>query len=167
MLSHILAADHLPAAGQPGSIAMTNRTTPLLAAALLAGACSSSPLESELDDLDDARARWEARAIDDYRFQLAYTCECLGYGPIAIEVRDGVIVSAEWAGLEGPGTQGELRAMTVEQMFDRIRASLDEDPHWMRSHYAGDGYPLDVLFDFSEETVDDEWGFVVSAFEAL
>ena len=137
----------------------------VLSCAALA-ACSSSPLEPEWDDLEEARFRWQEAGIADYSFELRRICECLGTGPVLIVVEDGVIVSTEWVGTP-PAEPLVPFSATVDELLDLIGETLADEPARATASYAPAGYPIDVMFDLDETTADDEWGISIRAFTPL
>ena len=132
----------------------------------LAG-CSSSPLEIERNDFEEAKLRWENSGIADYSFQLRRVCgECLPDGPVLIVVEDGEIVSTEWIGTPPPQPAVPF-ALTIDELLALIGETLAERPHRVTSSYARAGYPIDVSFDMDEVAVDDEWGVSIREFTRL
>lgn len=129
------------------------------------GGCAS-PLETERDDLEEAKLRWEQGGIADYSFQLGHICECLPDGPVLIVVEDGEIVSRQWVGTP-PAHPVVPFALTIDELLELIDETLVERPHRVTASYAPDGYPIDVFFDMDETTADDEWGVSVREFTRL
>lgn len=130
------------------------------------GGCSSSPVETERNDFEEARLRWEDSGIADYSFQLRRICECLPDGPVLIVVEDGEIVSTEWVGTPPPQPTVPF-ALTIDELLALIGETLAERPHRVTSSYAREGYPIDVSFDMDEITADDEWAVSIREFTRL
>jgi len=82
------------------------------------------PGTGQLSELQQRRAAWLLRAIDDYRFQLQISCFCGAEitRPVTIEVRGGAIAKVE--DLETGRAVPALSAYpTVTKLFD---AAIDE-----------------------------------------
>ena len=145
---------------------------PLLALALLAGACDGGPFgpSGAEAELRAARARWERQGAADYAYTVRRTCFCGPdvAGPVRVEVRGGRTVSV--SPFEGrplfPGAFDRLD--TVEEMFASVQDAIDAGPYLLDARYdPARGYPVSVAVDYERNAVDDEGGFVVSDFVLL
>ncbi len=133
--------------------------------ALLIG-CASDPLEPEMDALSAARARWSTAGLRDYEFEFQRLCFCGPdfVRPLHLVVVDGSVSSATYLDTGEPA-MGPLDSFpTIEDLFDEIRAALDQGADSVVASYDRDsGYPTRVEIDFIEQAIDDEMTFVVSA----
>ena len=138
---------------------------PLLPIVLLA-ACDDYALEEQWAELERAEVRWERAGIDDYAFTMYYHCECLVSGEFAIVVHADSITSAKRVDDSGP-LDDTVPAMTVPQMFERIRADLAREPDDVSLRFHERGYPLMADFDFDEAFVDEEQSFGIDQLTGL
>lgn len=148
------------------------RARALLTAAVLAattgGACGTGPLRPQRDALDAARERWAAAALTSYTFEVQRSCFCIEryVRPMRIEVVGGDVVSAVYAD-DGTTVAAEIEPPTVTDLFEEIRAAIEQEAHSMEATYhSGLGYPLDVSIDFIERAVDEEMAFSIHHLEA-
>ncbi len=141
---------------------------PLLALALLAGACSDGPFDASgaRDELRAARSVWQRERPADYAYTVARVCYC-GHevaGPVRVEVRGGQTP------LGGQGLrEGAFDGLdTVEELFAAVEAAIEADPYQLSAGYDSErGHPLVLAVDYDRQAVDEEGGFVVSDFTAL
>ena len=121
-----------------------------------------------LEEVDAARARWDASGVSEYRWTLTPRCFC-GLQPTTVTVRGGVPVDvvvnghsiqpAEW-------DETQLPSLTVEAVF----AQIDENAGADALSYTFDpelGYPTSVQADVWKEAVDDEWSLTIDRFQRL
>lgn len=142
----------------------------LLLVGLVGATGCASPLDLAWTGLEQAERRWAENAPDHYAFTYQDICYC-ALQIIHSEVRDGVVVAAEWGGADedpGPESGPEPEGYTVEDLFERIRKELERDPFEATTHFDPVlGYPTRVFFDYQENTIDEEWGFRVEGFTVL
>jgi Family of unknown function (DUF6174) len=157
---------------------VARRTVPVLASALLLLAgCSllpgSTPTVPEPvavppagpigpGDLAAQRAIWDAQAIDDYRWDVSFECECLLNGATTVTVVDGIATGAlnngqpvELAGIEG-------FPLTIEAVFDAAAATL-RGGGTVDATWGAGGLPTRLRLDRDVQAVDDELGIVVGS----
>ncbi len=131
-------------------------------------AACSDPLGPERDALEANRARWASLEIVSYRYEYALNCYCGGPGaqPVAVLVQDGDVVAVSNPdGSEVAGPWEPADYPTIEDLFDRVEESLNREPYEARVKYdAQYGYPADAYFDFEQNAIDEEFGFVVTEF---
>jgi hypothetical protein len=140
-------------------------TIVLVLAALLTAACGD-PLDEEWEELERAEAHWERADIEDYAFTLLYGCFCELAGEFAIVVHGDSITSAKRVDDSGP-LSDTVPAMTVPEMFARIRTGLEREPDRVTLRYHELGFPQTAEFDFEENAADEEWSFGVDEFHDL
>ena len=77
------------------------------------------PGTGELSELQDRRAAWVSRGINDYRFRLQISCFCGGdiTRPMLIEVRGGAIVKV-WDLETGKAVANVSAYPTITSLFD-------------------------------------------------
>jgi len=73
----------------------------------------------QLSELQDRRAAWVARGINDYRFQLQISCFCGGdiTRPVLVEVR-GSAVAKVWDLETGKQVANTALYLTITELFD-------------------------------------------------
>lgn len=145
---------------------------PLLALALLAGACSGGPFDASgaRAELRAARAVWQREGAADYAYTVGRACYC-GHevaGPVRVEVRGGRTVSVQPLG--GMSVrQGAFDGLdTVEELFAAVEDAIEADPYRLAASYdPGRGHPLTLAVDYDRRAADEEGGFIVGDFTAL
>lgn len=125
-------------------------------AALLTGACGSSPFELSSTAVADFRARWEAAGIADYEYEYRRQCECLDTRPARIEVRNGRVANATYSD-SGEPTGPNAATPTIDDLFDLIESAIRDEAATLRVSYDPRlGYPTQITIDYDVETADDE-----------
>ncbi len=121
----------------------------------------------ERDELERARARWEAAALRDYRYEYRRLCFCPPLRGI-VEVRDGEVVAAVDPETGEAVPEEELEPFpTVDELFGTLAQWISRDPHTMEVAYDPDlGYPRSAFFDFEFNVADEEQGFEASGLVA-
>jgi len=130
---------------------------------LLALAGCGDGFEEEWTRLAGAERRWERADIHSYAFTLHYGCFCPLNGEFAIVVENDVVISAKRIDDSGP-LEDTVPAMTVPEMFGRIRTGLESEPEGVTLVFADLGYPELVRFDLEGNAADDEWSFGIDEF---
>ena len=145
---------------------------PLLALALLAGACTGGPFGASgaRAELQAARALWERQGAADYAYTVRRVCYCAPdvAGPVRVEVRGGRTVSV--APVAGQSLRaGTFDALdTVEELFGAVEDAIGADPHQLAASYdSARGHPLALAVDYDRRAVDEEGGFQVTDFGVL
>lgn len=123
--------------------------------------------EAALAELDAAEARWEAAGIRRYRLVERPVCFCVA-ATHTLLVEDGVAVEVTTE-TDAPDQQGPFgTALTVEELFTRLRADLEAGAAAVRVAYDPEtGAPLEVFVDVSELMADEEWGMTVLELTSL
>ncbi|MDH3753804.1 MAG: DUF6174 domain-containing protein [Acidimicrobiia bacterium] len=130
-----------------------------------AGPADDDPTVADDEDragLDQARARWSAVDLTDYRYEIVYHCECSieHRGPFEITVRDGVFVSA--TSVEGFGDSAVPDVLLIDQTFELIESAITERTDIEVTYDASTGQPLDVIIDVDAVAVDGGLSFTMS-----
>lgn len=135
--------------------------------ALLA-ACSDITGTSDAAELRRALVRWSAQDIDDYRMTIRRQGGMIAAAAI-VTVRDGQPVSVQpIAPGEGVPASFFERFDTVEDLFEMVANAHDDGADRIDAEYHRQlGVPVDVYVDPERNTADEEYGFVVEAFEPL
>jgi hypothetical protein len=98
--------------------------TTIAAIALAVGGCreTSSPAEG----LASARARWAAHGPASYDMVVSRSCECVPgtSGPVAISVRNGVVISRNYPNDAPVPPEYAAAFPTVPDLFDIIDAAV-------------------------------------------
>jgi hypothetical protein len=145
---------------------------PLLALALVAGACTGGPFDASgaRGELRAARAVWQRERPADYAYTVGRVCFCGQEvaGPVRVEVRGGQTVSVQPLGGQSL-RQGAFDDLdTVEELFRAVEDAIEADPYQLSAGYDTErGHPLILSVDYDQRVVDEEGGFVVSDFTAL
>ncbi|NRF65761.1 hypothetical protein HLB44_02055 [Aquincola sp. S2] len=115
-----------------------------------------------------AKQRWLDANVRSYRFTYSMSCFCPSRGPIAVTVRDNLVIEAhaKETGMALPAE--ELKSVqTIGRIFDRIDDAYAHKASVIR--VTADqtyGYPTSVYIDYSGGFVDDEVGFTIVEFVA-
>ncbi|MDX1419891.1 MAG: DUF6174 domain-containing protein [Rubricoccaceae bacterium] len=124
--------------------------------------------ETTPEELDAARARWQAAGLADYRFVYEVSCFCPedARGPFTITVRDGVVQEVLFQGR--PLDPEDPRHPTLDALFTTLGDAFSADAALVRAAYHPTlGYPLSAYVDYETMMADEELGFAVSAFTPL
>lgn len=130
------------------------------------------PIESNLgadpDDLsevENAFARWDEAAIDDYRYVLTVHCECPEQvsGPFEVTVRDGRL---DAAALIGDGSAVE-DVISIVDAFDLIGLAIFSGTEVDVTYDALLGYPQRVIIDPEAVAVDGGTAFNITDLESI
>ena len=134
---------------------------------LLLTACSQTvpATSSAPETLDEARARWAAADLDDYRMTLTRSCFCPEYyrGPFEVAVDDGEVTAVGFQGRELPAD----RVLTVDALFDLLAEAYASGAARVEVTYdATLGYPTSLYIDQDEQMADEEVGYTVEGLSA-
>ena len=133
------------------------------------------PIEDEPDGpisgedkraLEVARVLWEVAALEDYRYQLTFHCECplATSGPFEVTVRGGETWSVVGP-LAGSGPLPDK--VMIEDFFDVIAITIDAGTDVDITYDDVLGYPVLAIIDTEAVAVDGGLAFSVSEFEAI
>lgn len=152
----------------------------LLMLAIVLSACSTVANAGEpKSEVEQARDKWQAANISHYRFSLFISCFCVFTEnmPLIIEVKDGEVISMEYA--TGNDIDPQLldlfnRYTTIDKLFDGLESGFvvegtDQGPadKVTVEYDATYGFPTKIDIDFIEQAADDELYLSISDFEAL
>jgi hypothetical protein len=127
-------------------------------------ACGTSTEPS--DDLADAVSLWNDLGPNSYTFAIERQCFCASEarGPVRITVINGQIVAQIYVD-SGASVTGDALGWfpDVDGLFDVLRDAMNEGAHEIRVTYnPANGVPIDFWIDYSENTADEELGFIVT-----
>lgn len=113
-----------------------------------------------LEDLGDARLRWEAAALDTYRYTYTRACECglETRGPNRVLVRDGVVDEVVAA---DTGEPVDVVEPAIDELFDRIEASILAGEQVSVTYDEALGHPVSVALDIEAMAVDGGYGIEI------
>lgn len=126
----------------------------MLIATLTALGCALVDGDGRLPAIDRAEARWDAAALTSYRFEFRASCFCAPeYVEWAtVDVRDDTVHAVVLRATGEPPEELPASAwLTVDELFDLMRATLERAPDRFEAQYdATLGYPtrVDVVEDF-------------------
>jgi hypothetical protein len=136
---------------------------------MLAGvaACSDGPTTPVLE-LAAAEQRWHMAGVRSYQYDVSIQCFCL-VRPIAVQVRDGAVVSVTYADRGGVADTTYYRSyLTIDRIFTLLQQTVASGPASVDFRFdPGLGYPMQVSVDVFRNAADDEWGFTLSQFTPL
>ena len=140
----------------------------LAVAALLgvAGCTDLGPEVGAVNDLEEARARWESARPTSYVFALERLCFCglESRGPVRVRVQGTVAVERVYVD-SGDPVQAAMAEQfpTVDGLFDILASALAGEAHEVRVTYdPALGVPTDFWIDYMEFAADEELGMRVT-----
>jgi len=140
----------------------------IVSALALAGCSLGSQTQIERN-----RQKWQDANISHYRFNLFVGCFCVFNEdmPLAIEVKDGQVVSMEYqSGNEIDASNRELfdKYATIDRIFTELETNIDGKADEVTVKYdPAYGFPAQINVDFIKEAIDDELALSVANFEKL
>ncbi len=108
-----------------------------------------------LATLREARDRWRAAAPIRYRVEQQILCFCDLTGVRVIEVADTAVTRA-WDRATWQASAVSPRDLSVDDLFDRAIAALENGGAVAAAFDAAYGYPLDLYIDPFPQATDDE-----------
>ena len=136
----------LAAVATAGLLACSNGSSPAgLGTQQLAVSADTVVGTGQLNELQQRRAAWVARGIDDYRMQLRISCFCGGTitRPVLVEVRRGV-VSKVWD-LETSKLVADTSPYpTITQLFDRAIEERSRGGNVSAAYDRAVGFPARI-----------------------
>ena len=144
-----------------------------VAALALAACASGASANQNQSELSQNQQTWQDANISHYRYNVAISCFCIFSQdmPLIIEVRDGQVVSMEYAsGNEIDATNREYfaRFETIDRLFEQLQKDVGgEADEVVATYNATYGFPEEVKIDYVLEATDDEIWLTVSDFEPL
>ena len=152
----------------------------LVVLAIVLSACAGAANAGEpKSEVEQAREKWQSANISHYRFNVHISCFCVFVEnmPLVVEVKDGEVVSMEFA--TGNEIDPQLlplfeRYVTIDRLFDGLESGFDFEGDDQGpadkvtvEYDATYGFPTKIDIDFVEEAIDDELYLSISDFEAL
>lgn len=130
-----------------------------------------------IEDLEEAKTKWENLNTSKYAYDYSYGCECfMDYVPAHITVENGVIVAVDnpadgqpFVFPNGTLVVDSLPALfyTIDELFEQLE---DADGSAFIASVIFDathGFPKEVYIDYNEDVFDDEISYNVFNFEIL
>ena len=147
-------------------LAWCRRTLLVLATLSVSAACSDlGPETPQQDELQEAKERWQSLRPARYVYTVERLCFCPedARGAVRVTVDGETIVSQ----LYDDGRAVEASAVewfpSVDGLFEVLREAFDGGAHEVRVSYDPQlGVPVDFWIDYSQNTIDEELGFVVT-----
>jgi hypothetical protein len=127
---------------------------------------SDTDTDTDTDSLTEARALWDAAAIDDYQFVLEWLCFCdeKTTGPARLTVEGDDVVAATYLD-DGSAVAASFRTETIDGLFDLLASAYSVDGASVTATFdAKLGYPSSAWIDYDPSADDDELGFEVWVF---
>lgn len=117
------------------------------------------------------RQTWQSRNLSSYQYTLRVNAfvPAEARGPVRIEVRDGVPVSARYLST-GETTNPEIFASsnTINKLFDRLESAAERNAVRQEQTFdPADGYPVTAYIDYDIRLADEEYGFDVTDFAPI
>jgi hypothetical protein len=141
------------------------RTLLFLAALLpLLGGWSCDSLGPERDDLERARARWEATRPANYQYAVERLCFCYPVGAARVTVEWDEVTSVVFLeeAPEGFEPSADLYP-SVDGLFDILEDAVESGAHSISVTYDPEtGVPVEFFIDYSENIADEELGMRVT-----
>lgn len=125
----------------------------LIAAALalsLSAACTppappADPSPAAGADQGAAQARWQARGLRSYAYDLDVSCFCIHRGQYAVEVRNGTLASVRDKGTQAPAEESRVQwILTVDQLFERMSQATQAGTPVRAAYDPQLGYPVEA-----------------------
>ncbi|HKY55371.1 MAG TPA: DUF6174 domain-containing protein [Anaerolineales bacterium] len=145
----------------------------VFALALVACASGNVSANQNQSELSQNQQKWQDANIKHYRFNVFLSCFCAFNEdmPLIIEVKDGQVVSMEYASgkeIDAANREYFARFETLDRIFEQLQKDVGGEADEVVATYdATYGFPVDVKIDYIKEAVDDELYFTVSEFEPL
>ena len=144
-----------------------------VAALALAACASGASANQSQSELSQNQQKWQAANISHYRYNVAISCFCIFSQdmPLIIEVRDGQVVSMEYASgneIDAANRQYFQRFETIDKVFGQLHKDIGgEADEVVATYNATYGFPEEVKIDYVLEATDDEIWLTISDFEPL
>ena len=142
----------------------------LLAACMLV----SLPLTVAAQDTADARARWQAAAIDSYEYSYQRVCDCHPdqLADTIVTVTGGEVTAVRYAredyAADVPVAVNRLSWFrTIEDLFSLVENAVANDAEVRVTFDTEHGYPTRVYVDYMRDLLGDEVDLTITAFRPL
>ena len=144
-----------------------------VAALALAACASGASANQNQSELSQNQQKWQDANISHYRYNVAISCFCIFSQdmPLIIEVRDGQVVSMEYASgneIDAANREYFQRFETIDKVFEQLQKDIGgEADEVVATYNANYGFPEEVKIDYVLEATDDEIWLTISDFESL
>lgn len=143
---------------------MLPRTLAMLPALLLSGCIvAGGGTSTEMQDIENARLRWNGLEWENYDMRITRSCFCMGAGAYDVQVRDDSVVFARPVEDQGyridPAWWSELFP-TVDGLLDMAERAEREAGN-VEVAWDENGWPTTLNIDWIEQAVDDEMYYAV------
>lgn len=135
-------------------------------------ACQTTATNSNQDDngggkpvattvqtlLNDNRGKWNKAAIKNYQYEYQRSCFCPPEyrEPLIVKVSNGQITKTTVKKTGKPATE-KLKALTVNQLFDKVQDAIDKKAHSIKVEYDDQyGFPASITIDYDQRMADEE-----------
>lgn len=142
----------------------------LLVLTLILIACSSKAST----EFDKNLAKWQAAKITHYSYSLSVSCFCafMDQMPVAIEMKDGEIVSITSTNGEVITSTNDLYSILksyagMDMLFNQVKAALESADKVEVTYNPDNGFPTSIAIDQIEGAVDDELYITLGDFKVL
>jgi hypothetical protein len=132
------------------------------------------PVSVTAQDTADARARWQAAAIDDYEYSYQRVCDCHPdqLADTIVTVTDGEVAAVRYAredyAEDIPVAEDRLSWFrTMEDLFDLVENAAANDADVRATFDPDRGYPTEVYVDYIRDLIGDEVDLTITAFRSL
>ncbi len=132
------------------------------------------PMSTQAQETAQARARWQAAAIDDYEYSYRRVCDCHPdqLADTIVTVTDGVVTAVRYAradyAQDVPVAENRLSWFrTIEDLFALVETATASDADVRATFDAERGYPTKVYVDYVRDLVGDEVDLTITAFRPL
>ena len=133
-----------------------------------------SPMSTQSQETAQAKARWQAAAIDDYEYSYRRVCDCHPdqLADTIVTVTDGVVTAVRYAradyAQDVPVDENRLSWFrTIEDLFALVENATQSDADVRATFDAERGYPTKVYVDYVRDLVGDEVDLTITAFQRL
>jgi len=143
---------------------------------LLAAACATVllPIAAWAQESAEARARWQAAAVDTYEYSYQRVCDCHPdqLADTIVTVNDGVVVAVRYAredyAEDIPVASDRVRWFrTIEDLFALVENAAANGADVRATFDPVQGYPTTVYVDYVKDLVGDEVDLTITAFRLL
>lgn len=129
-------------------------------------------VNTQAQETADARARWQAAAIDDYEYSYQRVCDCHPdqLADTIVTVTDGKVTAVRYAredyAEEVAVAEDRIRWFrTIEDLFALVENAAANDADVRATFDSELGYPTRVYVDYVRDLVGDEVDLTITAFQ--
>ena len=144
-----------------------SRWAALAAVAIAASAaCSDLGPKSQVDELQEAQELWRSQRPLRYAYTIQRQCFCTedARGPVRVTVDGETVVSQLYEDGRTVDAAATDWFPSVDGLFAVLLNAFDEGAFEIRVTYdPGLGIPVDFWIDYSQNIIDEELGFTVTA----